>query len=74
MVGHLSVRLLVEFDLGRFGASLVEPWVIEYGIDLGPTLARWSKQREWIYQLARWWVGSTPSDRDRRVADIQDQL
>jgi hypothetical protein len=60
--------------LGPLGASLVEPWVTEFGVDLGSARASWAKRDEWAYRFAEWWVGSSVADRHARYIDIEAQL
>lgn len=65
---------VADVFLGPFAVSLVEPWVTEFGVDLGPTRASWAKRNEWAYRFAEWWVGSSVADRDAPYADIEAKL
>lgn len=63
-------RVIVRLVLGPFAESLVEPWVTNLGVDLGPARASWAKRDEWTYCFAEWWVGSSVADRDAPYCDI----
>lgn len=70
----IPAHQMARIGLGPFAASLVEPWVTNLGVDLGPARASWAKRNEWAYRFAEWWVASSVKEHDAPYGDIAAKL